>query len=218
MPPDPDDARPRKRWRWLRRDAINLGDVVVQVFSVVVGILLALFINDRVMQRQQQQTVDEAMRAIHAELVANRAALHQSAAQLTAMAVAMRDSPGNQNESPRWCFQWDGWNGTNTANLVDAAYQTAIATLALSHMPFTQAQRVAQAYGHQRIHQNAFDMVHNRILVAGPQPLEVCLTGILGIIQDEHALDAMYGPLIGPDQTAWPTPLPPPSPRHHITK
>ena len=44
----------RKRWRWLRREAIDLGDVVVQIFAVVVGILLALLINDWVTQRSSK--------------------------------------------------------------------------------------------------------------------------------------------------------------------
>ena len=194
------------RWRWLKREAIDLGDVVVQIIAVVVGILLALFINDWVTQRQQQANVDEALRAIRAELAANRVSLHQSAARLTAMVVALRDSPKNRNQPARWCFQWDGWNGTNTPNLLDSAYQTAIATQALSYMPFKQAQRVAQVYGHQHIKQKDFDLIQTKILVAGPQTLDVCITGVLGIAEDEHVLDSQYDPLIGPDKMAWPTP------------
>lgn len=179
--------------------------MVVQIFAVVVGISLALLINDWVTQRQQQKNVDEATRAIRAELAANRAALHQSAAALIAMAKTMQRSPTNQNQPARWCFQWGGWRGTNAANLTDAAYQTAIATQALSNMPFKQAQRIAQVYGHQHIAQNDFDLTQNRILLAGPQPLDVCITGILGVVQDEHLLDSHYDPVIGPDKQAWPT-------------
>jgi len=181
--------------------------VVVQFFAVVVGILLALLINDWVTQRQQQANVDEAMRAIHTELAANRTALHQSAAALTAMAANMQRSPGNLDQPARWCFQWDGWDGTNSANLTDSAYQTAIATHALSNMPFKQAQRIAQTYGHQHVTQKDFDLTQNRILMAGPQPLDVCITGVLDIVQDEHVLDSHYDPVIGPDKTAWPAPL-----------
>lgn len=196
----------RKRWRWLKREAIDLGDVIVQIVAVVIGILLALFINNWVTQRQQQSTVSEAMRAIHTELVANRKALHQSATRLIAMAADMQHSPKNLKQPARWCFQWDGWDGTNAANLTDAAYQTAIATQAMSNMPFKQAQLVAQVYGHQRIVQKDTDMTQNKILVAGPQPLDVCITGIMGIVQDEQVLDAHYDPLIGPDKGKWPTP------------
>ncbi|MGN6788326.1 MAG: hypothetical protein ACTHJP_02180 [Rhodanobacteraceae bacterium] len=207
----PDAASPRrKRWRWLRREAIDLGDVFVQFFAVVIGILLALFINSRVTERQQQSAVSEAVRAIRTELAANRVALHQSAVRLTAMAADMQRSPGNQNQPARWCFQWDGWDGTNVANLTDSAYQTAIATQALSNMPFKQAQLVAQVYGHQHVKQKDFDLIQTKILVAGPQTLDVCITGVLGIAEDEHVLDAQYDPLIGPDKKAWPTPPPNP--------
>lgn len=172
---------------------------------MVVGILLALLINNRVTQRQQQTNVDEAMHAIRAELAANRAALHESAARLTAMVVDMQHSPGDRNQPPRWCFQWGGWDGTNTANLTDAAYLTAIATQALSNMPFKQAQQIAQVYGHQHVTQKDFDLTQNRILMAGPQTLDVCITGVLGIVQDERVLDFHYDSLIGPDKQAWPT-------------
>ncbi|MGH8184756.1 MAG: hypothetical protein ACREPH_13955 [Rhodanobacteraceae bacterium] len=178
----------------------------MQIISVVVGILLALFINDWVTQRQQQTAVDEAMRAIRKELTSNRAALHQSAMVLTSMVTALRSSPRNQNQPDHWCFQWDGWDGTNAANLVDSAYQTAIATQALAYMPFKQAQRVAQVYGHQHLKQKDFDMIQNKILVAGPQTLNMCITGVLGIVEDEHVLDTQYDPMIGADTTAWPTP------------
>jgi len=206
------DATPlrRKRWRWLRREAIDLGDVFVQIFAVVIGILLALFINNRVTERQQQSAVSEAIRAMSTELAANRVALHESAARLTAMAADMQHSPGNQNGPARWCFQWDGWNGTNVANLTDSAYQTAIATQALSNMPFKQAQLIAQIYGHQHIKQKDFELIQTKILVAGPQTLDVCITGVLDIVEDEHVLDAQYDPLIGPDKKTWPTPPPNP--------
>jgi type II secretory pathway pseudopilin PulG len=203
MPPTPPE---RKRWRWLRREAIDLGDVVVQIIAVVIGILLALLINNWVTQRQQRQSADEAMRAIRAELTANRAALHQSAKQLAAMAMTMQASPRNRNRPASWCYQWDGWAGTNTANLVESAYQVAVATQALSFMPFKQAQLVAQVYGHQHVEENDFNMIRDRVLIAGPLPLDVCLDGILGIVQDERALSDRYDPLIGPDQTAWPKP------------
>lgn len=208
---------PRKQIGWLRREGIDLGDAIVQFFSVLLGVLLALLIsqwNDHRQQqekaqatmRQQQVEVQEAMRAIHAELAANRAALRQSAAALTAMAANMQRSRQNQNQPARWCFQWDGWAGTNAANLTDSAYQTAIATHALSNMPFKQAQRIAQTYGHQHVKQKDFDLIQNRILMAGPQPLDLCLKGVLGTVQDEHALDSQYDPVIGPDKAAWPAP------------
>jgi len=148
----------RRRWRFLRYEAISLGDVVLQIFSVVVGILLALFINNWSLARQERATVSTAMAAIRAELAANRLALRAHSAQMFDMAKRTAASAKNADQPPRRCYEWDEWRGIGGLNLVDAAYQAAIATQALAHMPFEQASRVAQAYGWQRYFQKGFDL------------------------------------------------------------
>lgn len=184
-------------WRWLRREAIDLGDMVVQIVGVVVGILLALLINNWSTQRQQQAAVTEAMHAIRAELAANRVQLRRNAAYLFAMTKAMQDSPANKNQPPRTCGAWDQWSGTRGANLIDAAYQTAIATQALANMPFKQAILVSQTYGWQHFFQKEIDFQIN-MLFRGPASLDGCvgLTRELG--HDELELDFVYSRLIGP--------------------
>ncbi|HEX7340644.1 MAG TPA: hypothetical protein VF269_00055 [Rhodanobacteraceae bacterium] len=201
---------PRKRWHWLKRDGIDLGDAVVQFIAMVAGILLALFINNLVTRRQQQHAVDEAMHAIRAELVANRAALHKSVAYLYQRTRQMLDSPKNQHQSPRPCYLWDQWGGTGAINLTDAAYQTAISTQALAHMPFRQAQQVAMAYGVQKIADKSFYLIRANILVAGPHPLSLCASAVESFAANERHLATAYTPVIGPDQTPWPTKPPNP--------
>lgn len=199
----------RKRWRWLKREAIDLGDVVVQVFSVVVGILLALAINDWVTQRQQQANVKEAMRAIRAELSANRVQLRSHAKHMFDMARAMQDSSANRNQPPRPCFLWDQWSGIGGLNLTDAAYQTAIATQALANMPFGQAQLVAQVYGWQHYFQKGSDLDIG-ILTQRPETLILCVGLVVDAGSANLQLDSVYSRLIGPDTA--PLPKPPPSP------
>ncbi len=63
------------------------------------------------------------------------------------MATHMQESPKNQNQSPRACYEWYQWRGIGDLNLTDAAYQTSISTQALANMPFIQAQKVARVYG-----------------------------------------------------------------------
>ena len=191
--------RPRRRWRWLRREAIDLGDVVVQIIAVVVGILLALFINNWSTQRQQQANVAEAMQAMRVELAANRDQLRGNAAYLFAMAKAMQDSPANKNQPPRSCGGWDKWHGTRGANVVDAAYQTAIATQALANMPFKHAVLVSQTYGWQHLleKRNDFEVT---LLIGRPQSLDSCVSLIRDLGHNELALDSAYSPLIGPDK------------------
>lgn len=199
----PAPAPPRRRPRWLRRGAIDLGDVAVQIFAVVIGILLALFIDNRVTEHQQQNTVEEATRAIHAELAANRAALRKNAEWLHRMATHLESATAeNRNLAPRPCYEWPQWEGTGAVNLVDAAYQTAIATQALSHMPFGQAQRIAQAYGYQHFYQQAFNLFRSMFLK--PASASQCVAELKNFGHNERLLDSAYTPLIGPDKAKWP--------------
>ncbi|HEX7324885.1 MAG TPA: hypothetical protein VF292_05985 [Rhodanobacteraceae bacterium] len=189
----------RKRWRWLRHEAIDLGDVAVQIISVVVGILLALAINDWVQQRQQQKTVDQAMRSIRAELTANRVALRQNARRMFAMANAMRAAPANRNQPPRLCYAWQHWAGIGGINLTDAACQTAIATQALANMPYRQAQAVAQVYGWQHYRQQGISMDATGVL-EHTGTLDFCAELADNVGRGDLALDRRYDALIGPDK------------------
>ncbi|MBU6477209.1 MAG: hypothetical protein KGQ32_04685 [Xanthomonadaceae bacterium] len=191
------DETPPGRWRWLKREAIDLGDVVVQIFAVVIGILLALFINDWVTQRQQQATVDEAIRAIRAELAVNRVDVRNYAARMFDMARHMRDAPANKNQQPRPCYAWDGWDGIGGLTPIDAAYQTSIATQALANMPFDQAQLVAQIYGWQRYTLKGIELDAS-MLFQKPQPLKFCAGIVEEIGRNAVQLDSLYGKLIGP--------------------
>ena len=185
----------------MRYEAISLGDVALQIFSVVVGILLALFINNWSTARQEQATVQTAMAAIRAELAANRIALRAHSAQMFDMAKRTHESPKNANQPLRRCYEWDEWRGIGGLNLVDAAYQAAIATQALAHMPFEQASQVSQTYGWQRYFQKGFDL-DGTLLMGNPQSLEFCV-GIIQVIgQDDLKLDAEYARLIGADGAA----------------
>lgn len=206
-PHEPSPPPPRKRLGWLRREGIDLGDAAVQFIAVVVGIVLGLFISQWSGHRHQQQAVNEAMRAIRAELVANRDALRKNAEYLYKAAAIIAKEPANQNQPPRACYQWNNWQGTSSANLTDAAYQTAIATQTLSYMPFEQAQRVAKVYGAQHNRKQGLSLLHDKLLLTGKHALGFCVAVLDSLAKNECLLDAAYNPLIGPDKAEWPVPL-----------
>lgn len=195
----------RNRFRWLKRRAIDLGDVAVQVFSVVIGILLALFINNWMAQRQQQANVDDAMRAIRAELASNRVNVRTYATHMFAAAKTMQDSPANRNLPPRPCYEWTGWNGVGGLAPLDAAYQTSIATQALANMPFRQAHLVAEIYGWQHYILKVLDL-DTAILMGSPRPASYCAGVVAEVGKNVMQLDAVYARLIGPDRGPLPTP------------
>lgn len=193
-----------KRFRWLKREAISLGDVAVQILAVVIGILLALLINDWVTQRQQQAGVDEAMRAIRAELAQNRMVVRNYAAHMYRMADALQDSPKNRDKPPQACYLWDQWNGLGGMVPLDAAYQTSIATQALANMPFKQAQIVSQIYGYQRYALKGIEL--DTAILMQSHPLSFCAGIVEEIGKNAMQLDDLYGKLIGPDTARLPAP------------
>ncbi len=207
METPPPEAPRRRHWNWFKREAIDLGDVAVQVFAVVVGILLALFINDWVMQRQQQANVDEAMHAIGAELAHNRVVLRDYARHMYRMAAAMQDSPRNRNQPPRVCYLWNEWDGIGGLIPLDSAYRTSIATQALANMPFKQAQVVSQIYGHQQYILKGVEL-DTSLMMQQPHPVDFCAGIVDEIGRNVMQLDQEYATLIGPDSAPSPEPLP----------
>ncbi|MGH8116344.1 MAG: hypothetical protein ACREP0_04480 [Rhodanobacteraceae bacterium] len=221
-PPESPPPEPRNRGGWLRREGIDLGDAVVQFFSVLLGVLLALLIgqwtNHRQQQakaqatsRQQQATVNEAMHAIHVELATNRSAIQNNYTLAQTAARRMYDSPANRKQPPRPCLDWDGadfdqgiWLSTI---LTDAAYRTAIATQAIVHMPYQQAQTVAEVYGAQRELEATGSMLRGYLMSPNPNKLDVCIGWIESMAMSERMVsNSAYTLIIGPDKTKWPAP------------
>lgn len=62
--PESEDVRVAARRTWFRRESISLGDVVLQLFVVVLGILLALAIDDWKKSRETAQHASAAPPAI----------------------------------------------------------------------------------------------------------------------------------------------------------
>ena len=141
------------------------------------------------------------MQAIRAELAANRVALHAHATRMFDMAAHMRDSPENKNQASRPCYGWDQWRGIGGLNLVDAAYQTSIATQALANMPFAEAQLISQIYGWQRYLQKGFDL-SGGLLMGQPQALEFCVGVIEEVGRGDQQLETEYVRLIDADAAA----------------
>lgn len=204
---------------WLRREGIDLGDAVVQFIAVLLGVLLALLIsqwNDHRKQqaqaqaarRQQQATINEAMHAIRVELAGNRTNLHDSVTQIYANAKRMYAARGKHAQSPRPCYQWNGFGGGRGifVNLTTAAYQTAIATQAMAHMSFRQAHLVAEVYGGQQVFETGTSVMRNKLLAGSPQKLGMCIGWMESLGLTEQSLNDAYTKLIGPDKTKWPAP------------
>ncbi len=188
-------ARAAIRRAWFRRESISLGDVALQLFVVVLGILLALAIDDWKKARETAQNVADAMKAVNTELAANRAAMRAQHEHLQGLTAALTKVQADAPVKP--CNEYEGWNGAGIPVLLDAAYETAIATQAFAHMDFDRAQVVAEAYGRQKMYIEAHGKLLDLLMRGQPMPVGFCG----GIVQElgnfAATVDAAYTRALG---------------------
>ncbi|HEX7324886.1 MAG TPA: hypothetical protein VF292_05990 [Rhodanobacteraceae bacterium] len=217
--PESPPPEPRKRVGWLRREGIDLGDAIVQFFSVLLGVLFALLINQwndhrqqqakaQAVMRQQQATVGEATQAIHVELAGNRQALHASVTKLYATSKALGPIAKNRKAKPLPCYGYPAMQGSNGVFVVltNAAYQAAIATQAMSHMRFRTAHQIAEVYGAQQLFQTGSSIIRKNLLKTSPQNAKQCIGWLESLGLSERSLNGAYSAIIGADKTRWPAP------------
>gem|GEM_PF-1509236 len=161
--------------RWFHRESISLAEIAVQTFSVVLGVLLALAIGEWSHEREEHRQVETALKALRAEIEANRAEVAKSLKYIadsdTEMAEKAKADPPS---GPRSCTETPGWHGVASPLLLDSAYQTAIATQTLAHMDFNQAQQVARVYAKQREFQKYSDYLISFLLPQRPLSVDSC--------------------------------------------
>ncbi|HEY6985742.1 MAG TPA: hypothetical protein VH375_06655 [Rhodanobacteraceae bacterium] len=180
-----------------RREAVSIAELGVQTFAVVLGILLALAIDGWRKDRETGQGVATAMSAIHAELAANAAQISATHDRLHALLDALAaDEKVTAEVKP--CNEYEHWNGIGLPVLLDAAYQTTIATQALAHTDFSRAQVIAKAYGLQQMYLDERGKVIDVLMRLQPMPAGFCrgvveeLTGLNDSTESAytHAIEA----------------------------
>lgn len=169
---DPASGAPRRSM--FRHEAISVAELGVQTFAVVLGILLALAIDGWRKDRETRESVADAMSAVHAELEANNREITETHEHLHKLVDALKidEKAGATGAKP--CNEYENWNGIGLPVLLDAAYQTTIATQALAHTDFARAQTIAQAYGLQHMYVDERAHVIDLLLRAEPLPVGFC--------------------------------------------
>jgi hypothetical protein len=140
MSPDPDSPR-----RWLRLGHLSLSDLLVETFSVLLGVLLALLINNVVQARQTRHKVTEAQASIRAELEADRKRMSTMAGYYHGINAQLDAAEAAQHPLPA-CDDLPDWHGLLTPLLVRASYDTAAGSGVFADMPFEQTSRIAGLY------------------------------------------------------------------------
>jgi type II secretory pathway pseudopilin PulG len=139
-------AAPRRAW--FHRETISLAEIAVQVFSVVLGILLAFGIGNWSASRESARKVAEAQTAIRAEIQANRVRLQQTVAYHAGLAKAV-SAAATSSAPPKRCTDVASWRGMQTALLLHSAYDNAIAAGVFTSMALADGQTIAAIYAWQ---------------------------------------------------------------------
>lgn len=172
-------AIPARR-SWFHRESISLGEIAVQTFAVVLGILLALGIDGWKKDRETRENVADAMRAVNVEIAANRKDLQRQRDHLLAEQSALvAEAKASTDGGKRACYENTGWDGIGGPLLLDAAYQTAIATQAFSHLEFARSQAIAASYGMQKSYLDYHGRIVDLVLRGTPASEDFC-AGLLG--------------------------------------
>jgi len=136
------------RGSWFRRETISLAEIAIQVFSVVLGILLAWGIGNWSSSRESARKVTEAQAAIRAEIRANRARLEQTTVYQAELTKAVQAAAAS-SAPPKRCTDVPSWRGLQTALLLHSAYDNAIAAGVFTSMELADGQNIAAIYATQ---------------------------------------------------------------------
>ena len=176
-------AAPRRSM--FRREAISIAELGVQTFAVLLGILLALAIDGWRKDRETRESVAAAMSAVHAELEANDHEITQTDERLHKLVDALKIDEKTAATAQKPCNEYDNWNGIGVPVLLDAAWQTTIATQVFAHTDFARAQTIAEAYGRQHLYIDQRSRVVDLLLRAEPLPVGFCR----GVVEELAALN-----------------------------
>jgi hypothetical protein len=140
----------------LRRGGITFGSLLIKVVAIVLGVLLALGVDEWREGRRAERTVSAALQLITDELTRNQRWPQRNAAYYRAMADTLdgiidRSGPAAQPHSI------PGWQGFRPTLLSDGSYQAAIATQAFADMDLQVASALATVYSLQDLYKSLFD-------------------------------------------------------------
>jgi hypothetical protein len=146
----------------------------------VLGILFALGIDGWKKDRETRENVADAMRAVGAEIAANRKDPERQRDRLLAEQFALfTDAKARNDDAKHACCENPVWNGMGGPLLLDAAYQTAIATQAFSHVEFARSQVIAASYGMQKSYLDYHGRILDLVLRGTPSSEDFC-AGLVG--------------------------------------
>lgn len=142
--------------RWLGQ--VPWGRLALEMFSVVVGVLIALWLSNWNDRRKEHVRAHEALAEIRRELAGNRDRLNESARYYRTLLERVNVAGGAGLAR----FQaLPEWKGVSPPLLNDSVFSAAMTTQVLSPLNFELVVASTEAYAHQR----RYDWLLQRMLV-----------------------------------------------------
>jgi hypothetical protein len=136
-----------------RRRAIDWRPILLEAFFVVLGVAVALAANEWRQGQVDRRRAGRALESIRQELTTNRQAVLGSAQyhmQLMDTLLALRRQVPAASDAPAPDVRMFSRGFVNPASLLSTAWETAVATDAIRHMPHDDVLVLARMYEQQR--------------------------------------------------------------------
>ncbi len=134
------------------RVRLPIEQLLVETFSVVLGILVALAVNDWRENREHARLAAQVVTSFQREIATNDSALTERAAYHRAMADSLGALVARSagREPPGGLRAIRGWHGITPVLLRSAAWESALATQALSYVDYRTVADLSRIYEQQR--------------------------------------------------------------------
>lgn len=142
--------------RFFRSHGVSPIGLLIEVVSIIFGVLIALGVNEVRQHYKQQATVDIALKSISNELTGNKQFLEQRMPYYKAMRDTLNNIIARDGADAR-PGKIPGFNGINPPLLGKSSLQTAISTRAFSYMDFRKADYISRIYAFQDLYINSVD-------------------------------------------------------------
>ena len=130
--------------------SFSFGRFVVEVFSIVFGVMLAIGGSELREHFNEQKRVEIATMSIAKELEWNKAFLEKRLPYYAAMVDTLENLIKKHGpDAHAFKTKIPGFHGINPPLLRDSSFKTAISTQAFAHFNFAKADQISMAYSFQ---------------------------------------------------------------------
>jgi hypothetical protein len=136
----------------MTENRFRVRSLAVEVLSIVLGVLLALGVNEWNENRIHSKNADKALRDIHAELLLNQKVLNTVHENNSSIVKAIAEDSGNEEER----------QFVPGLQIQDTAWQTMLATGINEHIYYDVLHLLSATYAFQEVYRSiSFQMIQN---------------------------------------------------------